>query len=562
MSNIAQKPKDLGRALYSSMPPVIQAVLGGAGAIGSDIMGAFRGSPDSGAEKENKTQEKTNDQLKEVAENTSETNDSIKNLIGFMKGNQLEEYEREREEQIKHEQLVNAIEDIGAGESIEEESGGFFAPIIKGFKAIIATITKVALAIGAALAGIIKAVAAIGLIFGIVKLLGSDNIEKIFTEIKKTWNEDILPAIMNIRDAIVEFWEGGFGDFVLGAWEKIKAGFVKIGEFFSNFGEGIANFLIDSVGILGDTLSGVFDGIASIFRGDFKEGIITIFKSLGSGIINLFDSLWTNVLSVFGIDFGEDGSVLGFMKRKFTEFGDFVKEGIDNITGFFRSIPERIRETVSGKISQIVDFFSESVETITGFFSRIRERLTGLLPNWARRLIGVDEGSDQNGTSVTDETRPASSGDMSPAMKLRNIQAGVLDPKSLTTPILNELLNTVFPSSAENRRHEDAKRLIMMELQNRRSTGPALSAGELAAFGLEGGSGIEPIQNQSALISETANALTLQDIESMMGERREPAPSMSQINVNSDSSSNIVMPQYSPNARPETAQDVFGQPAY
>jgi hypothetical protein len=498
IKNIAQKPKDIARAAYGALPPVLQSVVSGVGELGSDIVGAFRGdsrserTPVATGRQESMDSDRSNGgvggnrSLEEIAKNTEETSNILKNLVNFFKGNQLEEYEREREEEIRNEKLLNAIRGDGVeSEDGEKSSSKFLAPIKKVFLAIkglfSAALIKPLLIVGGVIAGI----------FGFVKLIGNDNVKKIFDTIKNIRIETILQSIVDIKDSIIEFFSS--------IWNTTK-------ETFQNAVE--------------------------------------------------------NVLSVFNM-------IKNTITEKISEIVEFFSNIIGVVTNFFSSIPEKIRETIGGKIEQIVNFFSESIETITGFFSSIGEKLTGLLPNWAKRLLGIqDEPSDSNvlGSNTTETNLSTNDGttvpvdQMSPVMKLKSIQSGVIEPSELTTPVLNELLTTIFPSSAENIMYEPAKQSIMMELQNRSYSGPALSVGELSAFGLQSDPRIEPIRESSQLLNATNQSEMLRDMGTSQGSGSNITTS--QVNISQDSYSSIMTPQYSPNARPETAQDIYGQPAY
>lgn len=69
------------------------------------------------------------EKLLEIQNNTGSSRDTLNELLAFMRGESLDEFEKDREKQIRDEQMLDALKSIGAGGTLgldgEEETGGF-----------------------------------------------------------------------------------------------------------------------------------------------------------------------------------------------------------------------------------------------------------------------------------------------------------------------------------------------------------------------------------------------------------------------------------------------------
>lgn len=570
IENIAQKPKDLGRAVYGSLPPIAQSILSGVGQIGSDLFSAFRGDAQSSGtndmsaaeRKQIKESEKSNSTLKSIEEKTDEQKESLEKLASFMKGESTQEYEEKREEEFKHKRLINAIDNI---EPIDKETktsiitgfaalkrlgrlliaipillqkritlliagfakallsplkfiSGAFKLMLKPF-ALLGRVLPLLLKPLALLASpfLLKAVAVIAAAFTLFKIFSGDNLQNIVGSITSAWQENILPGWQKLKDAFNIFKTSNFGAFLSDSFSAIgntadtmKNLFDSAMNIFERFTSLMAQFIADIVESLGIAIGGTLTGISQMLSGDFVKGLLTIGESLLSGLMNIFDSAISNILRLFGLDefFADDGSFLNFMVR-------IISNLVDGITDKFTEVVSNVREFLSKfTVDEILSAFSETIDGVRAFFDRIKEKFESMIPSWLKR----DEDSGE-------------------IRVIQDVRESIDGARDSVGSFFTGVGDTVSESLSDTRDF----------------------FGNLNPFNR---SQIEPIRNPSALVTGTATALTLRE---MMGETdpsREAPGFNQQINVNSDSSSNIVMPQHSPNGRIESAQDLYGAPSY
>lgn len=579
LKNIAQKPKDLGRAVYGSLPPAAQAVLSGVGSIGSDIFSAFRGGDSQQAEStvtqnagSKKADEESHDTLKSIDDNTNEQKESIHNLVSFMKGQRLEEYEERREEEFKHKELINAIDNI---ETFDEETKTSIITGFAGLKRLGRILIAIPLALGLtikkvglfltvftkallsplrfisgafklllkpfALLGrvlplllkplsflasplLLKAVGVIAAGLALFKIFSGDNLQNIVGSITSAWQENILPSLNKLKDSFNILKESKIGEFFSDTFSsiRIKLDTMKITiknlfdsamNIFERFASLMAQIIADIVESFGIAIGGTLTGISQMLSGDFGEGLLTIGKSLLSGLMNIFDSAISNILKLFGLDefFADDGSFLSFMVR-------IISNLVDGITDKFTEVFSEVKEFLSRfSPANILESFSETVESVKAFFDRIKQRFENMIPTWLRR----DEDSGELNDLIQDINNSLNGAKDSVGNFFTDVGDSVSESISLTKDFLNRLNPFTGTQS------------------------------------------LERIINPSALVTGTATSLTLTDLLEMMeSQTQNPTPNVQQVNVNNNSSSNVVMPQHSPHSRVESAQDVYGSQAY
>lgn len=276
-------------------------------------------------------------ELQEIQNNTESTKSTLISLMDFFKGNELKEYEEKREEEIRNDRLISAIEDLSTIKSTgqqpekkDDKKGIFALGTLLGLK------LKALGAVFLAFLPIIAKVALVGAaLYGIFKLFGSDAMKDVVEKVKSVWNEQILPAFVGLKDALVDLWE-----------------------------KGLKTFVVDTIGVIADTISGIVKGVTQIFEGDLKGGIITIFQTLVTGIKNQLDNVFTLIARIFGLDFFEgDGSVFKFAERKIGEAQQWI-----------------------------IDKFDGMIEGIKKLFDRITGAIKNIpLPAWAKRRLGIEE---------------------------------------------------------------------------------------------------------------------------------------------------------------------------
>ena len=458
IETVKDMPRSLGKAMFASLPPVAQTVVSGIGTLGSDAFSAARGNSKqqppsidssnlgstSAGESKQKTYHEEFEWLSVIAENTEETNISVKSLLEFMRGEKLQEYEEKREDDIKHDQLISALQGDGSvgssfrGVDENDTSSGGRTVLLGGPRGLLKNLMKPLVAIGAAFKLLLKpfallgkflplllkplailaspilltALAAITAAFTAFKVFSGDNLKQIVGSITSAWEDNILPAWNMLKDSFDMLKDSKVGEFLSGVFDSVKlvidkvkeafsAFFSGVKDFFDNFTSAIAGFISGIIGSLGIGISGALTGIAQMISGDLLGGLLTIGKSLLEGVLNLFDSLVSNFLKVFGLDgfFQEDGSFLNFMTR-------VIFELVDSITEKFTEIVYNVREFLSNfKPSIILESFSETLDAVKSFFDSLRERFQSMIPNWAKRLLGIEtDSSDTSAESLQQQS--------------------------------------------------------------------------------------------------------------------------------------------------------------
>lgn len=500
IETIKDLPKNLGKAMFSSLPPVFRAAVSGIGSLGKDLFSrdsvsskSFESTPSESISERSSSKKyyEEFEWLSVIAENTEETNINVKSLLEFMRGEKLQEYEEKREDDIKHKQLITALQSDRSEsgvQSISEDgtSSGGRTTVVPLGKGLLKGLMKPLVAIGSAfklllkpfaLLGkflplllkpllilaspvLLKVAAVIAAAFTLFKVFSGDNLEKIVGSIKSAWEENILPAWNMLKDSFDILKDSKVGEFLSGVFDSVKlvvdkikdafsAFFSGIKNFFDNFTSAIAGMISGLISSLGIGISGALTGIAQMISGDLLGGLLTIGKSLLEGVLNLFDSLISNFLKVFGLDdfFQEDGSFLQFMTR-------ILFELVDSITEKFTEIVYNVREFLSKfEPSAILESFSDTLDTVKSFFDSLRERFQSMIPNWAKRLLGIETGS----SDTLSESLQQQSSDTMP------ITSTQVDPRR--AEIENEINQLIekrdsrFGFGAEGRRAEDQKEI-------------------------------------------------------------------------------------------------------
>ena len=261
-------------------------------------------------------------QLQENKSATEDTTDAVRSLgesiQGYIEGISRESF-GEAEQAYESGRGLPATKTDSSGTSKTGKKGGLlgrmFGPLFSlfsltgPFAGILAPITRLAALFATGLRAV-PLLGAIFLIYDIFKDIGeNENFKATMESIKTTWNEKILPVFDKIKQTLTD----------IGDNKNFSETFDKIKQFFVDFKTNVQDVALGTLDIFVTTIGDVLTGIDQLLNGEFKEGFSTIGKALFDGVVNLADLLFTNILETFGVDFGPDGTLFGFIGRKIEE---------------------------------------------------------------------------------------------------------------------------------------------------------------------------------------------------------------------------------------------------
>ena len=234
----------------------------------------------------------------------------------------------------------------------------------------------------------------------------NENFKATIDKIKTLWNDNIIPAFKSIKETVT----------TLAGNADIKATFEKISNWFSNFKTQIQDWVLGNLEIITTTIAGVLEGVDSLLKGDWKEGISKIGSTLFNGIKNFFDNAMTNILEMFGIDFGEGGTFLGKaeeiidslllnMIAKWNDFKQGIKDTWASMVNFFtgdsgyvmttinnikqwitdkwNSFKDTVKQTWDGMVADVKQAFIDAVDIIiVKQVQKIKDLKDGMISKW------------------------------------------------------------------------------------------------------------------------------------------------------------------------------------
>ena len=377
---VSQAPK----MAISAIDPQLGMITDTVGSMVSRSFGFIRsigqeltGDGTQESEEHEKTQERITETKETNVEGFDKLNETIefnfRELLAFLKGQSLQDLEREREEARDQKRLIKATKkSAGVSDAEPEDVAGSrfaIAPIFAKIKPMLLMVAK-----GGAIA------LALGGLFALFRAI-KDN--PVFTEsiqaIKEIWEDDILPTFNRIKEVITDFIE--------------SPTFKAIQRIFSDIIEQLQNFLSRTLVNIAELFSGVFGGIGEIIEGfltfDLKKinmGLGRIIESILGFAVNAIDNTITAILGMFGITFEGDATLFEAVGKFFSRLG----ESINNIIA-------SIREWVTGKIQN----FNAAVEriggvigdAIKGFFSGIADGIWSVITSatdWIKSKFSFD----------------------------------------------------------------------------------------------------------------------------------------------------------------------------
>lgn len=284
----------------------------------------------------------------------------------------------------------------------------------------LSSLTGLSVPVGVASAGIVAAVAGIGL------------------SITDLWNTS-----ESFRDTVGNAF-GKVKDSVSGAFDKIKEAVSLLSESFSNLGSQLYDFYVNSglkslvslfetlaVTIGGtvistgiDILGSAFSGLISIFQSGIDiisdvfetiNGLFTLdFKKAGEGFVNLASDIvgaFENILgSIWDVGKNIILGLFGGVKDAAKDIGGWFKENvvdkiISNVKNLFGIhspstvfadiggyLIEGLKDGVSGAMQGALDVFTNLKENITGILDGITSKVKSL---W-NKITGKDQGSSSS----------------------------------------------------------------------------------------------------------------------------------------------------------------------
>ena len=229
----------------------------------------------------------------------------------------------------------------------------------------------------------------------------------IFGKITKVLKGILLGAgLFAIFELIKRFSEGDLSKFK-DAFEKIKVLFTDkifpmLKKIYDDILVPLANFFIQTVlPILTDTFGGIIDsfmrnidGVIQGFRmifgseeGGILAGITKIVLGIGTFLVESLDLVLTGILKIFGVDFGESGTLFGSIGSFFTGLYTSVRDYLSTLTfgklfedllGVFGALGDWIGGLLTAADEFLMQFslyrtikekMSEIWESITSLFS-------------------------------------------------------------------------------------------------------------------------------------------------------------------------------------------------
>lgn len=278
-------------------------------------------------------------------------------------------------------------------------AGAIFGPAIKSLTSVFTTIASPMLGLGRLFirGGPVGAV-----IFGLYEIFKDIGENPIFTDtmnsIRTIFNDRIIPTFNSVVESISSLIGPG----------------TMVADWFNNFRIQIQDFVLETLGNLTNTVAGVLEGIDQLLKGEWTGGISTIAKSLFSGVMSLFDSALSNILEMFGVDFGEDSSLFGYIGASITNLYDAVLQGWDTITAFvtdtwnsfstmFMGMFDSVIASVTGAIQTTIDAFVDGgilsgiMTGITEAFSLMVTKPLDLVKDlaaWVAEQFGFDKAAE------------------------------------------------------------------------------------------------------------------------------------------------------------------------
>jgi hypothetical protein len=318
------------------------------------------------------------EQLEENKEATEDTTDAVSRL-----SNSIDKFilNIERSQFDKLEGIsessggLQSTTQSGAGTSADEKTGGgIFGGLLKalGITGLFQGITRSLAPILAPIAALytllkgpklLKTLGIFGLMYEIFKDIGENEaLQNTLQKITDLWNNSMLPSLRAIGDSVLNFVNS------IDATTEFKS----LSDWWSNIRTTLQDFVAFTLEDIALAIDGVLTGIKTTLDGDWKNGIAKIINSVLIGIQDIADNAITAVLKLFGVDFGEDGTFLGYLDRKWAELKTSIQTkwdaGVAAISAGWNATIDAVTNTwtnvttaITDGWQSIVDFFTVSI---------------------------------------------------------------------------------------------------------------------------------------------------------------------------------------------------------
>jgi hypothetical protein len=239
----------------------------------------------------------------------------------------------------------------------------------------------------------------VGLLYSVFHDIGeNENFKATVESIKNTWNNSIVPVFEKLKETI---------NSLMGT-ESFSESMTTFKEKWDGFRKIFQDFVLFTVEDTFKAIGGIFEGIGLILDGEWKEGIYKIINSVLVGIQNIADNAITGILKLFGVDFGEDGSFLGWIDNRWNQLLDDIYDIWENFTTSigqqweatktflketFDDFTRPIKNALSSAFGVITDIFSfgEEDKTALGLLGKLTDIVyapINLAINFAKGLFG------------------------------------------------------------------------------------------------------------------------------------------------------------------------------
>ena len=135
-------------------------------------------------------------------------------------------------------------------------------------------------------------------------------------KLKEVWSNKVMPLF----ERIVGIFEG-FGDDG-GLFDKMED---TLGKLWSKIEVPLTEGITSILDTFTTAIEDIVDSVNMMLDGDFLGGMKHLISGMGTFLLDTFDIVFSKLMEMFGVDFGEDGSLFGLIQHKWSDF----------VTGFF-----------------------------------------------------------------------------------------------------------------------------------------------------------------------------------------------------------------------------------
>jgi hypothetical protein len=219
--------------------------------------------------------------------------------------------------------------------------------------------------------------------------------EKIKSKVTETF--DILsPIVINFADAV--------SGYISVAVESAIAIFNAFSDEISGIFDGIS-FIIKNVwdGVVSiisgfiETLTGIFNGLTALLKGDW-ESVGESIEEIWNGIVKFIEGIVQTVGGIIGGLVKVVIEIMTIVKRSIIAFfsaaWDRAMERIDQFVQWFKGLPGRIGEAISGIVDELIGPFKSAYARIVGMWNKLKS-IVGLGDDEPENLDGINKNRER-----------------------------------------------------------------------------------------------------------------------------------------------------------------------